>query len=485
MSWRDKIKKVSDYKWVLGKDYKQGMNVPAVVFADDKLMKQMEKEEAVQQLANVACMPGIVKQAVAMPDIHWGYGFPIGGVAAFDMDEGVISPGSVGFDINCGVRLIRSHLSYDDIKDKLDVLLNLLFSEIPSGVGKENRKIRLDSFDVLKQVLKYGSRWAVKNSYGAEEDIINTESFGCMEEADPDKVSSASYKRGINQLGTLGSGNHFLEIQIVDEIYDIGVADAFGLFKDQVVVLLHSGSRGLGHQVCTEYIEVMIRALNKYKIVVPDRQLACAPLKSREGQDYLGAMAGAANFAWANRQCMTHFIRAGFEKVFRSSARDLGMGLVYDVCHNIAKIETHIVEGKERVLCVHRKGATRAFGKGHKELPADYKDIGQPVLVPGDMGRYSYVCVAGEGAEELSFSSSCHGAGRVLSRKAAKKKIHGRDLEKDLNSKGILVRTDSYSGLAEEAPMAYKNVSDIVNVCEGAGIAKKVAKMRPLAVIKG
>lgn len=484
MHWKDKIKKVSDYKWVLPANYKSGMRVPCVIFADDLLMKQIETEDAVEQLANVACMPGIIKHAVAMPDIHWGYGFPIGGVAAFDLEDGVISPGSVGFDINCGVRLMRSSLTKDYIKSGLKELLDVIFYEVPSGVGSTG-KLFINNPEIYKNVLKNGSRWAVKNGYGNKDDVEFTESFGCMEEADPNEVSNTAYKRGISQLGTLGSGNHFLEIQYVEEIFDQQIANSFGLFKDQVVVLIHSGSRGLGHQVCTDYLEVMQKAVNKYNIKVPDRQLACAPVKSSVGQSYLGAMSAAANFAWVNRQCIMHFIRLSFEKVFRSSAKDLGLDLVYDVCHNIAKIEKHIIDGKEKTLCVHRKGATRAFAKGNKELPAEYKNTGQPVLVPGDMGRYSYVCAAENLSEDEAFASSCHGAGRVLSRHAAKKQIRGTDLEKDLNSKGILVKTDSYSGLAEEASIAYKDVSQVVDVCAGAGILRKVAKMKPLAVIKG
>ena len=477
------IEKISDYKWKIDKKYNPAMKVDGIIYADDKIMKSLENEGAVEQVANVACLPGIALNSLAMPDIHWGYGFPIGGVAAFRKSDGVITPGGIGYDINCGVRLLRTNLKFEDVKEKIKQLTDNIFINIPSGVGKKGL-IKLNKKD-LHNVLKKGALWSVENGFGEAADIEFTESSGVMDEAEPSNVSQNSLNRGADQLGTLGSGNHFIEIQVVSDIYDEITAREFGIYKGQLTILIHTGSRGLGHQVCTDYLSLFNRAVIKYAIEIPDRQLACAPINSSEGNDYFSAMASAANFAWANRQVISHYLREAFEKVFKTSYSELGMSLVYDVSHNIAKFETHMISNKKEILCVHRKGATRAFPIGHIELPDRYKNTGQPVLVPGDMGRCSYLMVGAENSLQETFGSSCHGAGRQMSRSQAKKKINGRELEKELNDKGIYIRTESYSGLSEEAPEAYKNVIDIVQVCHNANISRKVAKMKPLGVIKG
>lgn len=477
------IEKISDYKWKIDKKYNPAMKVDGIIYADDKIMKSLENEGAVEQVANVACLPGIALNSLAMPDIHWGYGFPIGGVAAFRKSDGVITPGGIGYDINCGVRLLRTNLKFEDVKEKIKQLTDNIFINIPSGVGKKGL-IKLNKKD-LHNVLKKGALWSVENGFGEAADIEFTESSGVMDEAEPSNVSQNSLNRGADQLGTLGSGNHFIEIQVVSDIYDEITAREFGIYKGQLTILIHTGSRGLGHQVCTDYLSLFNRAVIKYAIEIPDRQLACAPINSSEGNDYFSAMASAANFAWANRQVISHYLREAFEKVFKTSYSELGMSLVYDVSHNIAKFETHMISNKKEILCVHRKGATRAFPRGHIELPDRYKNTGQPVLVPGDMGRCSYLMVGAENSLQETFGSSCHGAGRQMSRSQAKKKINGRELEKELNDKGIYIRTESYSGLSEEAPEAYKNVIDIVQVCHNANISRKVAKMKPLGVIKG
>ena len=480
--WESYLKKIDEYRWEIPKEYKEGMRVPGLIYADEHMLRIMKGDEAPEQVANVAFLPGIVKRSLAMPDIHWGYGFPIGGVAATRVKDGVISPGGVGFDINCGVRLLRTNLMEGEVRGRLEELLDELFENIPSGVGSEG-KIRLKGNEI-DEVLVKGARWAVERGYGVEEDLIYSEEGGCLKGADPSKVSQKAKTRGIPQLGTLGSGNHFLEVQAVEEIYEPEIAKVMGIERvGQVLLLIHTGSRGFGHQVCDDYIRVMNSAVQKYGIKLPDRQLVCAPVESKEGKDYFAAMACAANYAWANRQCITHWAREAFMKVF--GRRDIGLELIYDVAHNIAKIERHRVDGKEELLCVHRKGATRAFPPHHPDIPEKYREIGQPVLIPGDMGRYSFVLVGTERAMEESFGSTCHGAGRVQSRAQAKKHTRGADVKRELERRGISVRAATMSGLAEETSEAYKDVADVVRVCHGAGISKLVLKARPMGVIKG
>jgi tRNA-splicing ligase RtcB (3'-phosphate/5'-hydroxy nucleic acid ligase) len=482
--WQGPLEKIDDYRWRIPKAAKPGMRVPGIIYADEKLLKDIRNDQALEQVANVAFLPGIVGYSLAMPDIHWGYGFPIGGVAATDIAEGgVVSPGGVGFDINCGVRMLKTNLQYEDIKDKLKDLVYALFSDVPAGVGSEG-DIRVTPKEE-KEILVKGSQWAVKNGYGTEDDIECTEEHGAIQGADPDVVSERAYQRGRRQSGTLGSGNHFLEVQVIDQLYDAQLCDQFGLDLGQVTVMIHSGSRGLGYQVCDDYVRGMVGCLQKYHINVPDRQLACAPVESPEGRAYLGAMRCAANYAWANRQCLMHLTRMSFERVFGASWEKMGMSLIYDVAHNIAKIETHTVDGKEKKLCVHRKGATRAFGPGHPALPQRYTHSGQPVIIPGDMGRNSYLLVGTQRAMEETFGSTCHGAGRVKSRTASSKSINAEVLLKELESKGIIVKASSRGTIAEEAPQAYKNVNDVVDVAHNAGISKRVCRMRPLGVIKG
>jgi len=480
-----KLEKLDNFRWKLPQTYKSGMRVPGLIYANESLLPGILNDKALEQVANVAFLPGIAKYSLAMPDIHWGYGFSIGGVAATDPDNGgVISPGGVGYDINCGVRLVRSDLTQDDLKPRLEILVNALFNNIPSGVGSSGN-IRASAKDEEEIFLK-GAAWAIKKGYGVEEDLEHTEDKGSIEGADPSKVSKRAYERGKDQSGTLGSGNHFLEIQVIDEIYDEKKAEAFGLFKGQVTVMIHSGSRGLGYQICDDYVKGMISCLGKYNIGVPDRQLAAAPLNSPEGRAYLSAMKCAANYAWTNRQCLMHLARNVFEKVFNKSWNSLGLGLVYDVAHNIAKMEKHVVDDKQKILCVHRKGATRAFPPGHIDLPEQYKYAGQPVIIPGDMGTVSYVLAGAPGAMQETFGSTCHGAGRRLSRSSATKACHGRQIDKELfNKSGIIVRAKTRTTLAEEVPEAYKDVNEVVDVVHGAGLSVKVARMRPLGVIKG
>ncbi len=478
------IKKINDYKWEIPKDESLGMRVPAIIFADSQILENAMKENTLDQAVNVSTLPGIQAASLAMPDIHFGYGFPIGGVAAMDLDEGVISPGGVGFDVSCGVRLLRTNLYFSDIKEKIEELMGNLFFSIPTGVGSTG-KIKLPK-EKMKKLLKKGVRWAVENGYGWEQDIGHVEDSGAMEEADPSNVSERAYRRGYDQLGTLGSGNHFLELQRVEDVYDREAAAMFGLEEGQITVMIHSGSRGLGHQICSDYIKVMNGALQKYNISLPDRQLACAPINSPEGQRYYSAMACAVNFAMANRHCLAHWTRMTMENYFKKSSSALGMELIYDVSHNIAKIEEHTLDGQKRRLCVHRKGATRAFGPGSKYIPHDYKEIGQPVIIPGDMGRYSYILLGTQKAMEESFGSTCHGAGRLLSRTKAKKMVRGQDIREQLfKQQGIVVMSDSMEGLAEEASIAYKDVKDVVNVAHRAGLSNKVLRLRPLGVLKG
>ena len=480
--WEGTINKLDDYRWEIPKDYKPGMRVSGLLYADEHMLRLIQQDQSPEQVANVAFLPGIVSHSLAMPDIHWGYGFPIGGVAAMRVDDGVISPGGVGFDINCGVRLLRTSLKEKEVRAKIEDLLAELFSQIPSGLGSQGR-IRLREREI-DQVLAKGARWAVDKGYGEEEDIEYAEEHGSMEGADPDQVSERAKKRGLPQLGTLGSGNHFLEVQAVEEIYNPAVAGVFGIEEvGQVLLLIHTGSRGLGYQICDDYLKSIVAAVQYYGISLPDRQLACAPVGAPEGQAYLAAMACAANYAWANRQCVTHWARQSFAKVF--GKRDLEMRLIYDVAHNIAKIEEHTVDGKRLTLCVHRKGATRAFPAGHPDVPARYRSAGQPVLIPGDMGRYSYVAVGTETAMQETFGSTCHGAGRVQSRSAAKRSLKGVDIVQELAAKGIAIMAASRASLAEEASEAYKDVTEVVHIAHGAGISLKIAKMKPIGVIKG
>ena len=475
-----KLRKLDDYRYLIPKDYREGMKIEGLIYASPELIDAIENDLTMMQVANVATLPGLVGWSLAMPDAHQGYGFAIGGVAAADMQKGVVSAGGVGFDINCGVRLLRSGFRFDEVRPKIDALLNQMFRDIPCGTGKKGIVGGL-SFEELDRVLAHGAQWAVERGYGSTDDLNHIEENGRIANADPSKVSKRAKERGKDQLGTLGSGNHFAEVQYVQEIYDDETAIAFGLLRDQIVVLIHTGSRGLGHQVCTDYLEIMQEAMKKYKITIVDRQLACLPIQSPEGQSYLQAMASAANFAFANRQMITHWTREAFARVLGSG----DLGVVYDVCHNIAKEETHKVSGTMRNVLVHRKGATRAFPKHRTEIPQDYNEVGQPVLIPGSMGTCSYVLVGTEKAMDETFGSSCHGAGRAMSRTAARKETTAEQLLHDLMQKGIHVRGASKSGLTEENPNAYKDVSQVVEVVHNAGIAKKVAKLVPIGVIKG
>lgn len=478
------IEKLDEYRWRIPKSYMSGMKVEGRVYADEKLMKSIKSDMSLQQVANVAHLPGIVKYSLAMPDIHWGYGLPIGGVVATDPDkDGIISPGGVGSDINCGVRLLRTNLKTKDIQGKIKELIPALFAKIPCGVGEEG-SISL-SPNEEREVLRKGSEWAVENGYGLPEDLDYTEERGGLKNANPDSVSQRAFTRGKRQLGTLGSGNHFLEVQVVDKIYDQQCAQAMGLEEGQITVMIHSGSRGLGYQVCDDYLQGWGSLIQKYAYNLPDRQLACAPVNSQEGQEYLSAMACSANYAWANRQCLMHWTREVFVNFFKMKLSDLGLQLIYDVAHNIAKFEDHVVEGNTRKLCVHRKGATRAFPPNHPVLPERYKSIGQPVIIPGDMGTASYVLVGTQKAMDETFGSTCHGAGRVMSRTAAIKNTKGRHIDKELADQGIIVKARGRETLGEEAPEAYKDIDEVVNVVHQAGISKKVARMKPLGVMKG
>jgi tRNA-splicing ligase RtcB (3'-phosphate/5'-hydroxy nucleic acid ligase) len=476
-----RITRIDDYRWRV-EPFGQ-MKVPGVIYTSARMLDQVRQEEALNQVANVAVLPGIVKASLAMPDIHWGYGFPIGGVAAFDWESGVVSPGGVGYDINCGVRLATTDLEHTDIQGRIKDLVDALYRHVPSGVGSTG-SVKLSPKD-QKKVLLQGSQWAVDHGFGTDDDIDHTEDNGCLPHADPEVISQRALERGSNQLGTLGSGNHFLEIGVVEEIFLPEAAEAFGLRPGQITVMLHSGSRGLGYQVCDDFLAAMSKHVKTLGIELPDRQLACAYIHSEQGRRYLKAMACAANYAWANRQIMLHRCRETFEETLGISPRALSMRLMYDVCHNIAKKEEHIVDGRPQWVCVHRKGATRAFGPGRPELSPDYRDIGQPILIPGDMGTASYVLVGTDQAMAETFGSTCHGAGRVLSRKAALRQARGRSIARELEERGVLVRWTGRATLAEEMPEAYKDVSQVVEVVHGAGISKKVARLRPLAVVKG
>ena len=460
-----------------------GMLVDGVVFASERLLVKAREDRALDQVCNVAHLPGIVGASYAMPDIHWGYGFPIGGVAATDIDAGgVVSPGGVGFDIGCGVRLLRSDLAWNDMEPHLPALVDALADAVPRGVG--GKGLRLLAPGEVDQLLVDGARWVVEQGIGTPEDLEHAEDGGRLEGADPDAVSDRAKARGAPQLGSLGAGNHFLEMQVVDEVFDPVAAAAMGLEVGQVCVMIHTGSRGIGHQTCTEEVAVMDHLASRLGITLPDRQLACAPVRSPEAERYLAAMAGAANYARANRHVLAQGVRDAFARVLRVGASALGLHLVYDVSHNLAKIESHEVDGRRRRLCVHRKGATRAFGPGHPELPEAYRAIGQPVIIPGSMGSPSFVLVGTEGSR-VAFSSTCHGAGRLMSRKQATKQMTGQALKAELARKGILVRAQQMRLLAEEAPYAYKDAAEVVGVCERVGLSKVVARLRPVGVVKG
>jgi tRNA-splicing ligase RtcB len=476
-----KIKKIDEWRYLIPQT--GAMRVPGLVFSSPELMPDIKDDQSLVQVANVATLPGIVRNSLAMPDMHWGYGFPIGGVAAFHMDEGIISPGGVGYDINCGVRLLTTSLSAREVKPMVKGLVSELFKAIPTGVGSRGR-IRLSRKEGSQVALK-GASWAVSKGLGTQEDLDRTEDRGAMKAADPEAVSERAYKRGHDELGTLGSGNHFLEVQEVQEIYDRRVAQVFNLFEGQLTVLIHTGSRGFGHQICDDFLKEMGTRVSQWGIELPDRQLACAPLKSELAGRYLSAMACAANYAWANRQILMHWTREVFERVLQISPADLGMELLYDVCHNIAKIETHLVDGRQMKLCVHRKGATRSLPPGHPNVPERYRIVGQPVLIPGDMGTCSYVLAGARGATEETFGSTCHGAGRLLSRKKAVEATKGRAIQRELEDRGIFVQSRGRTTLREEVSEAYKDVSLVVETVHMAGLATKVAKMKPLGVIKG
>ena len=477
------LNRIGDNLWEIPKTGK--MRVPGRVYISQKMLEaQLSEDDALKQVVNVAHLPGIEKYSLAMPDIHWGYGFPIGGVAATNLDGGVISPGGVGYDINCGVRLATTSLKFEDINNKIQNLISKLFQNIPTGVGASGAIKKLSKAD-LKNVLLKGSIWALENNLGNQNDIVFTEENGTLQGADFSIISERALERGADQLGTLGSGNHFLEVDVVDEIYDQYAADILGLFINQIVVQIHTGSRGLGYQICDDFLKVLQSASKKYGFDLPDKQLACAPIKSQEGQDYLAAMKAAANFAWNNRQVIMHLARKSFLDTFNISIHDLNFNLVYDVCHNIAKIETHKIDNLEKEVCVHRKGATRAFAPGSKQIPTKYMHIGQPVLIPGDMGRYSFVALGTQKAMEETFGSSCHGAGRNLSRHKAMKAAKGRNLLDELKEKGIVIQAKGFKTIAEEMPEAYKDVANVVDVMHKEGITKKIARLRPIGVIKG
>ena len=476
-----KFERVDDQRWRIPQH--RGMRVPGLVFSSEAMLASIEDDRSPEQVVNVAHLPGIVGHSLAMPDMHWGYGFPIGGVAAFDAEEGVLSPGGVGYDINCGVRLMRSNIPREEITEVLPELATALYREVPCGVGTKS-ELRLSKPE-LEDVLRQGAAWAVERGYGTDDDLAVLEEGGVMDSADPDKVSQRAKDRGRPQLGSLGSGNHFCELGYVAEIFDEAKARAFGLELGKVTIMIPSGSRGLGHQICDASLHRMVRASAKYGIELPDRQLCAAPLSSPEAHDYFGAMGSAINFAFANRQVMAQQARNAIARQLGDTAHGLGLSTVYVVCHNIAKWETHEVDGVQRRLCEHRKGATRAFGPGHQDVPERYREVGQPVIVPGDMGRYSYVLAGTQRAMKETFGSSCHGAGRRLSRVKAKRAAQGRQLFRELEDKGVFVRADSRRTMAEEMPEAYKDVADVVDVMHDAGIATKVAKLVPLAVVKG
>lgn len=476
---KSNLRRISEYIWEVPRSFRNDMRVPARVCVSEKMLDDVLKDKSLDQLVNTCALPGVTKHNLAMPDAHQGFGMPIGGVLATKLPEGVISPGGIGFDENCGVRLLTTDLDKVEAGPYLNSLIEEMQRQVPSGLGK-GRKTKFSKSQINK-ILEQGVPYLISQGYGEKEDVENCEEGGRMEQADSQAVSDRAKKRGADQVGTLGSGNHFLEIQIVDSIFDKGTAQVFGLHRGQVVVMIHTGSRGLGHQNCTDYLRVAGRAMNKYNISLPDRQLACMPFNSPEGERFFSALGCACNFAWCNRQAITHYVRQAWATVL---GRKIDPSLVYDVAHNIAKIEEHEVDGRKMKLLVHRKGATRAFPPGHPDLPERYQKTGQPVLVPGTMGTSSYV-LAGVESSKDAFHSSCHGAGRIMSRTQARKRISGSELLTNLKKKGILVKSYSMRGIAEEAPLAYKDVDDVIEVVHGAGLAKKVARLKPLAVIKG
>jgi tRNA-splicing ligase RtcB len=477
------LKHIDEYIYEIPATYREDMRVPARFYSDSKLLEGILGDRSLEQLVNTATLPGAIKHALAMPDIHQGYGFPIGGVVATEMPDGVISPGGVGYDINCGVRLLATHLEQEEINPYLDDLASALNANCPSGVGKGGN-IKLKKGE-LTQIMEIGANWAMKRGYATDTDLERTEESGCIAGADATKVSQRAQKRGKGQVGTLGAGNHFIEIDVVSDVIDSSAAQRIGLFAGQITIQIHCGSRGLGHQVCSDYVKLLQKVVHQYGLKLPDRELVCAPMSSSEGQDYLAAMKAAANYAFVNRQVLTYHIRRSFEAVIAGKVSNHNIYQIYDIAHNMAKIETHKIDGRQVDVCVHRKGATRAFGPGSNVLPPVYRDIGQPVLVPGSMGTASWVLLGTEGSMAQTFGSTCHGAGRTMSRKKAKKSVSGASLKEKLEAQGIRVRAGSMSGLAEEAPIAYKDVDRVVEVVHGAGIAKKVARLVPLAVIKG
>lgn len=484
MTWNGPLTRLDQYRFEIPKSFRPCMSTSAVIYSDDEMIKSVMEDNAPEQAANVACMPGIVGKSMAMPDIHWGYGFPIGGVAAFDSESGVISPGGIGYDINCGVKLVRTNLRYPEVEKDVKSLIDAMYENVPSGVG-EKGKVRL-SIDEIDDVLEGGAEWAVAEGYGSKEDLAACEENGRMKTADASKVETKAKQRGAPQLGTLGAGNHFLEIQKVEKIFHPEAARLLGIDEvGQIAVLIHTGSRGCGHQIASDYIRIMENALRKYNISVPDRQLACAPVGSDEGRDCFSAMSAGANYAWANRQMILHWVRESFEQTLGRSPQDLGMRVVYDVCHNICKKEEHVVDGKKRVLYVHRKGATRAFDGSRAEVPEMYRKIGQPVLIPGDMGTASYVLVGTPQAMKETWGSTCHGAGRKLSRTRATKMFSYGQVLSMMQSRGIYIKAASKEGVVEEAPGAYKDVDAVVKIAHGAGISKMVARFVPIGVMKG
>ena len=483
MSWEGRIEKIDGNRWRIPSDYMEGMATDAIIYADESMMQQIRSDNSPQQAANVACLPGIVGSSMAMPDIHFGYGFPIGGVAAVDANDGSISPGGIGFDINCGVRLIKTDLTVDDIGDKLKPLVDELYRNVPSGLGSKGLK-KVGEKEII-EILQNGSEWAVENGFGWKRDLDVTEEKGKMLTADPSFVSDKARKRGLSQLGSLGSGNHFLEVDVVDDVFDEDVAKVFGLKEGTVTVTVHCGSRGCGHQIATDYLQTMERFVKENSIKLPDRQLACAPLNSRPGEEYFAAMSCGANYAWANRQMITHWIRESFENVMSDSAENMGIDVVYDVAHNIAKMERHDVNGKTMDVLVHRKGATRAFCAGRSEVTQIYRSVGQPVIIPGDMSVGTYVLVGKKGSMEQTFGSSCHGAGRQMSRKAAVESMNAKTIKENMSSNNIYLKNGSDEELVEEAPQAYKDVDRVVSVVCDAGLTGKVARLRPIGVVKG
>lgn len=477
------LQQINQYEWEIPKSYREDMRVPVRIFATQQILEEIKDDKSLEQATNAATLPGLVDKVVVMPDVHQGYGFPIGGVAATKLPHGVISPGAIGYDINCGVRLLASQIEFEAVKKDLSDLADSLNRLCPSGVGKKGH-LRL-KIGQLEKLCKDGSRWALQHGYASEADLRRTEENGQLAGADPTNISKRAKERGRPQLGTLGAGNHFIEVDVVDQIHHQDAAQVMGLTEGYLVVMIHCGSRGFGHQICTDYVREFQAAVKRYSIQLPDRELVCAPLDSPEGQAYLSAMRCAANYAFANRQVLAHFARQAFEETLAGKVPNWHLHQVYDIAHNMGKIETHEVDGKPTEVCVHRKGATRAFGPGFQGLPAEYRSIGQPVLVPGSMGTASWVLVGTTESMKRSFGSTCHGAGRTMSRSKAKKTVWGEDLRKELQAKGIHIRAGSMAGLAEEAPQAYKDVDAVVETVAGAGIARKVARLRPVAVIKG